>query len=124
MKKFTKEDAMKGYRTKEEINNIIEQLAGEYGFKFVHDRWSSREGIGEIRANNLNVFTMVDPKLYIYDDFVQVVAKVTFRASISRMGSESTPDELLAIADEIKRCAELVADLNIRDLEFVDVIDK
>lgn len=124
MKKFTKEDAMKGYRTKEEINNIIEQLAGEYGFKFVNDRWSSREGIGEIKAHNLNVFTMVDPELHIYEDFVQVTAKVTYRASISRMAGEPTPDELIAVADEINRCAELVADLNIRDLEFVEVFDK
>lgn len=123
MKNITREEARKGYMTLEEINAVITKEAHEHGFDVRDDNWALRDGVVEITAENLNCFTKVDMDYTIYDGFVQERYKVSFEAGISRMGGERTPDELRAVANEINAMANLVARLNIIDLEFVKILE-
>ena len=44
---------------------------------------------------------------------------VTIQASVSSAGGNPTPDELLAVADEIARGARMVAELQSMNLSFI-----
>lgn len=116
-----REDAIKGYYTKEEVNAIIKEKIEEAGLN-VNE--CSVYGVAEIKADNLNCFTDVDSKFNIEEDFVQVVSKLSFRASISRMGGNPTTDELMKVSEEIRNVANLIDKLNCMELEFVEIIDK
>ena len=114
---------MRGFYTKERVNEIIREEAEKYGFKTRTDErfWS---GMTEVIAENLNFFIEAKTDYNIEKDFVQYINTVTVRASVSRMGGDTNCDELLWIADEIRRMANLVASLNVKDLVFVEIVDK
>lgn len=120
---MTREEAMKGFYTKERVNEIIREEAEKYGFK---TRTDERFGYGitEAVTENLNFFVEVKTNYNIEEDFVQIIGTVKARASVSRMGADTNCDELLWIADEIRRMANLVASLNAKDLVFVEIVDK
>lgn len=92
MKKFTKEDAMKGYKTREEINKAIEIVGKQNGLTVQKEKWACRDGVIGLDAENLNIFTEIDWDYNIHEDFVQYVFKVSFRASVSRMGANYTTE--------------------------------
>ena len=116
---MTREEAMRGFYTKERVNEIIREEAEKYGFKT-----RTNVGITEAVAENLNFFVEVKTTYNIEEDFVQIIGTVKVRASVSRMGADTNCDELLWIADEIRRMANLVASLNAKDLVFVEIVDK
>ena len=49
---------------------------------------------------------------------------IEVKASIFRMGGETTPDELLAAAEEIKRGAELARELQKMNLSYSEKLKK
>lgn len=112
-----------GYRTREEVNAIIKETAEDAGFKVNTESRFNPWGVATIDAENLNCTTHVDTKYCpnrenIDDSYF--IGKVTFSASISRMGGNPTPEDLINIADEITEMARLVARLNVMELEFAE----
>ena len=97
------------------VVEIIVGKAAEYGFK-VEDGGM----LPKIKSNNLNISVMADCD-YDKSDMAagKVWMNVTIRASVSSAGGNPTPDELLAVADEIARGARMVAELQNMNLSFI-----
>ncbi len=99
-----------------DINETIRQKAAAHGFETRDTTWSRYP---EIVAENVN-FSIFD---HISCDWKTRSTTLTlqFRTSVSRMGGDPSVDELLATADEIKRAAELTADLQAENLSYIEV---
>ena len=100
---------------KAEAVDIIIRKATEYGFK-VEDGGM----LPQIKADSLNISVMAGCD-YDKSDMAagKVWMNVTIQASISSVGGNPTPDELLAVADEIARGARMVAELQNMNLSFI-----
>lgn len=100
---------------KAEVVEIIISKATEYGFK-VEDGGM----LPQIKADNLNISVMANCD-YDKSDMAarKVWMNVAIQASVSSAGGNPTPDELLAVADEITRGARLVAELQNMNLAFI-----
>lgn len=100
---------------KAEVVEIITNKATEYGFK-VEDGGM----LPQIKADSLNISVMTGCD-YEKSDMAAGKAwmNVTIQASVSSAGGNPTPDELLAVADEIARGARMVAELQNMNLFFI-----
>ena len=100
---------------KVEVVEIITSKAAEYGFEVEGGKM-----LPKIKANNLNISLMAD-RDYDKSDIAngKVWMNVAIQASVSSAGGNPTPDELLAVADEITRGARLVAELQNMNLAFI-----
>ena len=100
---------------KAEVVEIITSKATEYGFKVEDGGMLPR-----IIASSLNISVMADCD---YDKSDMAAGKVWMNvlvaASVSSMGGNPTPDDLLAVSDEIARGARMVAELQSINLSFI-----
>lgn len=106
--------------TKEEVKNIIRDKAMEYGFEVSYlDGW---HGFPDIISEELN-FTY-DNELTENTDWKTGILEqsLAITASVRRMGGQPTVEELLKTADEIRRGAELVAELKNLHLTWVETL--
>lgn len=102
--------------TREEINTIIKNEATKHGFETREDLF----GIESPKSEELN-FTVRTCHTDATDwKAGKVVMKVTFTASVRKMGGEPSVEELLKTADEIKRGAELVSALQSLDPTYTE----
>lgn len=100
---------------KAEVVEIITSKAAEYGFK-VEDGGI----LPKIKAGNLNISVMVETD-YDKSDMTagKVWMNVAIQASVSNAGGNPTPDDLLAVSNEIARGARMVAELQRMNLSFI-----
>lgn len=102
--------------TRAEINTIIKNEAAKYCFETREDLF----GIESPRSEELN-FTVHTENTKDTDwKAGRIVKKVTFTASVRKMGGEPSVEELLKTADEIKRGAELMSALQSLDLTYIE----
>ena len=99
-----------------ETQEAIRDAAARHGFDT--DIPAMRD-FPSVAAENLNfLFTpTVDPTSDWKSGKVRI--SVAASASVSRMGGDPTPDELLRTADEIHRGAELLRELQNADLSYM-----
>ena len=104
--------------TKKELNGIIAKAAAAHGFET--SEGTGVMGLTEIRSENLN-FTF-QPKTSKDTDWEKGIYKINLAitASVSRMGGSPSPQELLQTAEEIKRGAELTAELQSMNLSWIE----
>ena len=100
---------------KEIVAEIISDKASLYGFEIEVGGMLPR-----IKSDNLNISLVAETD---YDKSDMKAGKVWMRvlaaASVSKMGGNPTPDELLAVANEIARGAHLVEDIQNMNLSFI-----
>ena len=103
--------------TKKEIAEIIESKAADYGFEMEENSmgWNNKR-TGEdyitiqiFRNNNIEKTDWENRIGYI---------DIEACASVSRMGGNPTPEELLKAADEIARGAKFTAELQSMGLSY------
>ena len=103
--------------TKKEIAEIIERKAAEYGFEIEENSlgWNNKRmgqdyiSIQIFQNNNLEK-----------TDWEKRIGHIDIEAcaSVSRMGGNPTPEELLKAADEIARGAKFTAELQSMGLSY------
>ena len=103
--------------TKKEIAEIIESKAAEYGFEIEENSlgWNNKRmgqdyiSIQIFQNNNLEK-----------TDWEKRIGHIDIEAcaSVSRMGGNPTPEELLKAADEIARGAKFTAELQSMGLSY------
>ena len=104
--------------SKAQINNILRETAKAHGFETSDE--AGLQGFSEIQSEELN-FTY---GVQITDNtdwkkrFVE--QRLTVTASVRKMGGEPTAMELFHTADEIKRGALLIRDLEEMDLTWTE----
>ena len=100
---------------KEIVAEIISDKAALYGFEVEVGGMLPR-----IKSDNLNI-SLVAETDYDKSDMKagKVWMKVFAAASVSKMGGNPTPDELLAVANEIARGAHLVEEIQNMNLSFI-----
>lgn len=102
--------------TKAEVNEKIRAAAQAHGFESREE--ANFQGFADIKSEELN-FTYQTRTTENTDwDARHVEEEVKITASVRKMGGTPTPEELLKTADEIKRGAELVAELQAMDLTW------
>ena len=101
--------------TKDEVKNTIEIVATANGFKT--SEYMTMYSLPEIKSENLNFCVKAETTVDLEKRCVRN-KHLTFRASISRMGGETTTDELFAIAREIEKAAVVVETLNLMDMSY------
>lgn len=101
--------------TRQEINNIIKEKAEAYGFEADTNR--RIYGIQQRNYISIQFFETSDLERTDWEEKIGWM-NIEVKASICRMGGETTPDELLAAAEEIKRGAELARELQKRNLSY------
>lgn len=104
--------------TRQRINEIIKDFAENTPFG-VKTGW---HGFAEYTGENLNFFTEVETHFDLKEQIV--TNKVSMRASVCRMGGNPTPEELIAVADEIRRGADLVRCINAFELECTESFEE
>ena len=104
--------------TKAEVNGIIRAAAARHGFTATEE--TGFQGFSEIRSEELN-FTYL-PQTTEDTDWAahRVCQRLTVTASVRKMGGNPTVEELLKTADEIRRGAELTAELQGMELAWVE----
>jgi hypothetical protein len=100
---------------KEIVAEIISDKASLYGFEVEAGGMLPR-----IKSDNINI-SLVAEMDYDKSDMKAGKAwmKVIAAASISKMGGNPTPDELLTAANEIARGAHLVEEIQNMNLSFI-----
>ena len=103
--------------TKQEVNEIISSKAAEYGFEIEENSlgWNNKRmgqdyiSIQIFQNNNLEK-----------TDWEKRIGHIDIEAcaSVSRMGGNPTPEELLKAADEIARGAKFTAELQSMGLSY------
>ena len=101
--------------TRQEINNIIKEKAEAYGFEA--DTNSRVYGIRQRNYISIQFFETSDLEKTDWENKIGWM-NIEVKASICRMGGETTPEELLTAAEEIKRGAELVRELQELHLSY------
>ena len=105
--------------TKQEIAEIINSKATEYGFKL------RETSIGWMTEQTDNTFARVE----IFDktnhektrwEDRKVWLDIEAAGSICRMGGNTTPEELLKAADEIARAAKFTAEIESMKLSYIE----
>ena len=103
--------------TKQEVNEIISSKAAEYGFEIEENSlgWNNKRtgqdyiSIQIFQNNNIEK-TDWEKRIGCID--------IEACASVSRMGGNPTPEELLKAADEIARGAKFTAELQSMGLSY------
>ena len=108
--------------TRNELNEIIRSKAREYGFETSEER--GFHVFTDILSEELN-FTYHTAATENTDWRAGVLEQsLIITASVRRMGGQPTAEELLQTADEIRRGAELVAELQGIDLTWTEHFDR
>ena len=104
--------------TREQVNEAIRAAAKTHGFETTMEPGFG--GIVEIISEELNFFLI--PKNTKNTDWKahRVEQSLTVTASVRKMCGEPTVEELLKTADEIRRGAELVAELQAMALTWTE----
>lgn len=104
--------------TKKELSEIITKTANAHGFET--EEGAGIMGFPEIQSEELNFIYM--RKTSKDTDWEKGIYKVDLRiyASVCKMGGRPTPEELLKTADEVKRGAELTAELQSMNLSWIE----
>lgn len=102
--------------TRTEINKVIRETSAAYGF-------TTREGcqgLEEPSSEELNFIWRT--RTTENTDWMahRVEQEAELAASVRKMGGNPTPEELLKTADEIRRGAELVKELNQMNLTWTE----
>ena len=103
--------------TKQEVNEIITSKAAEYGFEIEENSmgWNNkRTGQDYI---NIQIFQNSNLEKTDWEKRIGYIDIETC-ASVSRMGGNPTPEELLQAADEIARGAKFTAELQSMGLSY------
>ena len=101
--------------TREQVNEAVKAAARAHGFETTEE--SRYMGFSEIISEDLNFrFTTNDMGWAARS----VDMRLDVAASVRRMGGNPTAEELLRTADEIRRGAELLAELQAMDLTWVE----
>ena len=104
--------------TKNELNEIIRSKARAHGFETSEER--GFHGFADILSEELN-FSYTPTTTERTDWKAGILEQtLTITASVRRMGGQPTVGELLKTADEIKRGAELIAELQGLDLTWTE----
>lgn len=102
-----------------EIKEIIKTTAAVYGFETEEVRHSALPQIK--RTSDAYISINIRD---IWEDFnfdkKEATRRVEIRSSICQMGGSTTPEELIAAADEIRRGAELTKKLQDMNLTFTE----
>lgn len=103
--------------TRQEINNIIKEKAEAYGFEVDTDR-----RVYGVRQRNedfigIQIFEMSNLDKSDWENKIGWM-DIEIKASICQMGGESTPEELMAAAEQIKRGAKLAKELQEMNLSY------
>ena len=101
---------------KAQIQERIENAAAQHGFSV---KYAGRDWLPDIVSENMNFILLgqTDPTSDWKSGRVRV--NIMASASVSRMGGDPTPDELLQTADEIRRGAELLRELQNAGLSYI-----
>ena len=105
-------------KTLEQVNEAIRAAAEKHGFETKAEPGFG--GLAEIASNELNFFLRwkntkgTDWRAHRVENELEV------KASVRKMGGEPTVEELLKTADEIRRGAELVAELQAMKLTWTE----
>lgn len=102
--------------TIEEVRTIISEAAARHGFKYVKE--GSYETIKTDWESYVSFRVCGYENREIDIETRTVTAEYKVTASVRKMGGEPTVEELLNAADEIKRAAELVAELDRIKLSY------
>ena len=104
--------------TKPQVNGIIREAAARYGFETTEEPgW---HGFSEIKSEELN-FTFTARETENTDWAAhRIEQRLTITASVRKMGGNPTVEELLKTAEEIRRGAELTAELQAADLAWTE----
>ena len=103
--------------TKQEITEIINSKAAEYGFEMEENSmgWNNkRTGQDYI---NIQIFQNSNFEKTDWEKRIGCI-DIEASASVSRMGGSPTPEELLKAADEITRGAKLTAEIQSMGLFY------
>ena len=103
--------------TKQEVNEIITSKAAEYGFEIEENSmgWNNkRTGQDYI---NIQIFQNSNLEKTDWENHKACI-NIEASASVSRMGGNPTPEELLKAADEIARGAKFTAKLQNMKLSY------
>lgn len=101
--------------TKAQVNEVIKEAAKAHGF--VTAKELGFQGITEIISEELNfIFTVQNTENTDWAAH-RIEQRLTIEASVRRMGGQPTVEELLKTADEIRRGAELAAEL--QDMKLI-----
>ncbi|OLR55057.1 hypothetical protein BHK98_02625 [Hornefia porci] len=105
--------------TKMEICERIKEAARAHGFT-VSEKMSTVTGLPEIISEEMN-FTFLARTTENTDWAARRVEEaIEASASVRKMGGSPTPEELLITADEIRRGAELIHDLQSMNLTYIE----
>lgn len=104
--------------TRQEVINTIEAKATKYGFNFRKNNFATLgfEIVADEHVVNINLHEDWELKC----EEKQVIHHIKVTASISQMGGNPTPQELLAQAKLIERAAKLYEDFENSDLFWVE----
>ena len=104
--------------TKAQVNEAIRAAAKAHGFETTAE--PGFQGITEIISQELNfTFTVRNTRNTDWAAH-RVEQSLTVSASVRRMGGNPTVEELLGTADEIRRGAELAAEIQAMALTWTE----
>lgn len=104
--------------TKAQVNETIKAAAQAHGFETTKE--PGFQGITEIISEELNFTFTVQHTENIDWAAHRVEQSLTVTASVRKMGGQPTVEELLKTADEIRRGAELAAELQGMNLTWTE----
>ena len=109
---------------KSDAMEFIREAANRHGFEFVDDRWgaSIKDGLD---WNNAWVNFTIHEDVGAYDaEELSCEFFLSVTASPSRMGGNTTPEDLREAADHLSRAADLVEELSSITLVYKRYIKK
>ena len=104
--------------TKAQVNETIKAAARAHGFETTTD--AGFQGLTEIISEELNFTFTVQTTENTDWAAHKVEQSLTVTASVRKMGGQPTVEELLKTADEIKRGAELAAELQNMNITWTE----
>lgn len=104
--------------TKAQVNEAIKAAAKAHGFKTTEQ--PGFQGITEITSEELNFTFTVQHTENTDWAAHRIEQSLTVTASVRRMGGQPTVEELLKTADEIRRGAELTAEIQAMNLTWTE----
>ena len=104
--------------TKAQANEMIKTVAKAHGFKTTTD--TGFQGLTEIISEELNFTFTIQTTEFTDWTAHKVEQNLTITASVRKMGGQPTVEELLKTADEIKRGAELTAELQEMNITWTE----
>ena len=106
--------------TRAQVNEAIKAAAQAHGFEV--SEGLNFQGITEIISAEMNFYSTVQNTENTDWAAHRIEKRLTVTASVRRMGGEPTVEELLKTADEIKRGAELLAEIQGMNLIWTELI--